>query len=48
MLPSEVTATPKGSEPTGIAAVTVSVAVAITDTVLKHQSADLLNAENSL
>jgi hypothetical protein len=34
VLPSGVTATPKGPEPTGIVAVTVLLAVAITDTVL--------------
>ena len=34
VLPSGVTATPKGLLPTGIMAVTVLLAVAITDTVL--------------
>jgi hypothetical protein len=33
LLPSGVTATPKGNAPTGIVAVTVFVAVAITDTL---------------
>jgi hypothetical protein len=33
LLPSGVTATPLGSPPTGIVAVTVFVAVSITDTV---------------
>jgi hypothetical protein len=35
LLPSGVTATPKGPRPTGIVAITVGVAVSITDTVLE-------------
>jgi hypothetical protein len=35
LLPSELTATPVGSAPTGIVAVTAFVAVAMTDTVLE-------------
>jgi hypothetical protein len=35
LLPSGLTATPKGLRPTGIVAMTVSVAVSITDTVLE-------------